>query len=214
MLIQYLSYYFAFVIAAALLISYLVLKMNFPAPRVVIPAVIAVIILPGLLVYLYVTYFTSIPETTVPDVAGLKFEEALQRLEALDLKGRYAGSLFNMEYPEGSVVSQQPESGRRVKAGRVINLLTSSGKRKLSVPNLLGRPAVQAKAVLAAKGLVLGEVTEDYMPELEPGLILTQDPLPGEEVATGALINITVSTTQEAEEVEEYDEEGGFWPWQ
>jgi beta-lactam-binding protein with PASTA domain len=232
MLIQYLSFYLLFVIAASILVSLLVLKLKFPAPKVAIPSVIAVMLLPALVGYLYVAYFASIPETIAPDLTGLPLEKAVEKLESLDLKGRYAGSLFNMKYPEGSVVSQQPEGGRRVKIGRVVSLLTSSGKRRVTVPNLLGRPAVQAEAVLAAKELFLGEIVTDFVPELDPGLILTQSPLPGDEVEAGSFVNITVTATEEplvsAEafgeeegpgqgegtgEEEEKEEEGGFWPW-
>jgi beta-lactam-binding protein with PASTA domain len=164
----------------------------------------------------------------VPDLTGLPLEEAVEKLESLDLEGRFAGSLFNMDYPEGSVVSQQPEGGRRVKIGRMVNLLTSSGKRKVNVPNLLGRPSIQAEAVLAAEGLFLGVVIADFVPELDPGIILTQNPLPGEEAEAGSSVDITVSGTEEpqisAEAIgegpgegegtgNEEKEEGGFWPW-
>jgi serine/threonine-protein kinase len=234
MLIQFLIYYLLFLMAASLLVSLLVLRYKFPAPKVVIPWVIAIILVPALLGYLYVTYFTSIPETLVPDLTGLPVDEGIERLGAQGLRGKFAGSLFNMKYPEGSIVSQQPEAGRRVKIGRVVNLLTSSGKRKVKVPNLLGRPEVQAQAVLLAKGLKLGEVIADFVPELEPGMILSQNPLPGDELVAGSLVSITVSATEEPEvsaeavveeepalieaeaeaEEENKDEEGGgFWPW-
>jgi serine/threonine-protein kinase len=157
-------------------------------------------------------------------------ETALERLEELGLKGKFAGSLFNMRYPEGSVISQQPEGGRRVKVGRLIDLLTSSGKRSVKVPNLLGRLVVQAEAVLAAKGLRVGEVNSDYVPELEPGMILSQNPLPGDELDAGSLVSITISATEEpvvsaeavaeeeriqleGEDEDKDDEGGGFWPW-
>ncbi|MFC1568154.1 PASTA domain-containing protein [Candidatus Margulisiibacteriota bacterium] len=228
---QVLSLYLLLVVVASLAVSLLVFKLKFPKPRVVIPVAIAIVLVPALLGYLYVTYFTSIPETTVPDLSGLPLETALERLEALDLKGKFAGSLFNMRYPDGSVISQQPESGRRVKVGRVVSLMTSSGKRKVQVPNLLGRPAIQAEAVLLAKGLRLGEVASDYVPELEPGMILSQNPLPGDELDTGSLVRITISATEEpvvsAEAVvgeesededqgeeQDKDEQGGFWPWE
>jgi beta-lactam-binding protein with PASTA domain len=224
MLIEYLSFYLIFVVIFSILVSLIVLKLNFPAPRVVIPVIIAIILLPAVVGYLYVTYFTSIPEVVVPDLTGKFLEKALGELASLDLKGRHAGSLFDMKYPEGSVVSQRPEAGRMVKVGRVVTILTSSGKRKVIVPNLLGRPAVQAEAVLSAKGLFLGEVNKEFAEELEPGIILTQSPLPGEDVEVASLVNIAVSSseevetvvevTEEAEEVPQKDsEQGGFWPW-
>jgi serine/threonine-protein kinase len=220
MLISYISFYLIFVIAASILVSLLVLRLNIPKPRMVILAVIAIILSPLILGYLYIAYFTSIPETIVPDLKGLPLEKAFEKLEILELKGRFAGTVFDMKYPEGSVVNQRPEGGRMVKVGRVVRLVTSSGKRRVMVPNLLGRLAVQAEAVLAAKGLHLGAVEEDFVPELDSGIILTQNPLPGEEVKVGSYVKITVSATEEpeiilevTEEAEGAEEEGGFKFW-
>lgn len=226
MLVNYLSLYLVFIIVFSILISLIFLRLKFPVPHIIIPIIIIIVLLPAVIGYFYVTYFASIPEVTVPDLTGMSLAKAFERLESLELRGRHAGSVFDMKLPEGHVVSQRPEGGRRVKVGRVVNLLTSSGKRRVMVPNLLGRSAVQAEAVLAAKGLLLGELSEDFVPELDPGIILTQTPLPGEEVDVGSYISITVSTTKEPilvveETLEEGTgsstgegkKEGGFWPW-
>lgn len=234
MFIEYLSYYLIFVVVASLVTALLVLRFRFPNPRITIAVMLAVIMLPGLLVYLYGTYFTSIPEVAVPDLKALTLDEAFVKLEVLGLKGRHAGNLFDTRYPEGVIVSQQPESGRRVKVGRTVSLLTSSGKRKVIVPNLLGRPLAQAEAVLAAKGLYIGAVSKDEVGQVDPGLVLAQSPLPGEEIDSGSYIGLSVSATPEGGAVREMvietrqkaaeptaqpakDEketkEGGFWPW-
>jgi serine/threonine-protein kinase len=222
MLISYLSFYLIFVIIFSVLLSLIVLKFRIFSPHIIIPIIVTVLLLPGLIGYLYFVYFTSIPEVVVPDLKGKALEAAFEELEALGLEGEHAGNVFDMRLPEGHVVSQRPEGGRMVKAGRAVSLLTSSGKRKVLVPNLLGRPAVQAEAVLAAKGLTLGAIEENYVPELDSGIILTQSPLPGEEVNVGTFVSLTISTTKELviitkvsseEEEEERKEEGGFKLW-
>ncbi|MFC1571139.1 PASTA domain-containing protein [Candidatus Margulisiibacteriota bacterium] len=222
MLVKYLSFYFVFLIFASLIISLLVLKLKLPSPQIVIPVIIAVIISPLLIGYLYITYFTSIPEVRVPDLKGVSSEEAISRLEILRLKGRFAGTIYNMNYPEGVVASQRPEGGRKVKTGRTVILLTSSGTRKVLVPNLLGRSAEQAKAVLAAKGLLLGQVSRDFVEGLDPGVVLSQTLLPEEEVDAGTAVKITVSASAEVAaekpkkqegKSEKKEEEGGFRLW-
>ena len=97
-------------------------------------------------------------------------------------------------------------------------MLTSSGKRNVAAPNLLGRPLTQAETLLSAKGLVLGEVALEYIPQLEPGMILMQSPLPDEEIDVGSPVTITISTRDKkaAEEGKEKDldeDEGGFKLW-
>ena len=80
--------------------------------------------------------------------------------------------------------------------------------RKVVMPNLLGRSAVQAEAVLQAKGLHLGKVRVAYSSELEPGVILAQTLLPGEEVGVGSSVGVTVSGTDEAARLLEIMEDG------
>lgn len=213
MLVDYLNYYLIFIIVLSLLISLIVLRSKSRSLKMIIPLIMALMLLPAVIGYFYFINFASIPEAVVPDLTGMPLEEAQAKLELLKLKGRLGGSVFDMKQPEGNVVSQRPEGGRRVKIGRVVNLITSSGKRKVLVPNLLGRPAPQAEAVLSAEGLLLGEKSEDYAPELDPGIILAQVPLPGDEVDVGSYVGITVSSakapvvTVEVIEVKEKDEE-------
>jgi beta-lactam-binding protein with PASTA domain len=236
MLINYLSYYLVFIIIVSILFGLLALKKKFLAPRFVIPIFLFIVLLPVPAIYFYVTYFTAIPEVAVPDLTGVEVEEAREKLTSLKLKFFHGGQIYNMEYPEGIIVSQRPEAGRKVKIGRTVNFLTSSGKMKAEVPDLLGRPQVQAEAVLSAKGLSLGEVEKKYDPELNNGIILEQAPLPGEEVEVGALVDITIASNdrvlmpndfeekeikkeevkegkKEKEAKEEKEDKGGFWPW-
>lgn len=198
MLIDFLTVYLLFIVIFSLLISLFVLKLAHVSARVILPIVLTIIVVPGIIGYLYVTYFASISEVAVPDVVGLPYEEAIIKLATLELNGKYAGSLYSAKLSEGSVVSHRPEAGRKVKVGRVINLLTSSGQRKVLVPNLLGRMVEQAEVVLAAKGLFLGEVKKDPLRELDPGIILSQEPLPEEEVEVGVKVSVTIAVSVEA----------------
>lgn len=199
MLVDYLNYYLIFVIFLSILISLIIFKSKSRSLNTLIPLILAIMLLPAIIGYFYFVNFATIPEATVPDITGMPLEEARASLEALKLEGRLAGSVFDMKQPEGNVVSQRPEGGRRVKIGRIVNLITSSGKRKVFVPNLLGRPAPQAEAVLSAEGLLLGDKSEDYAPELDQDIILSQEPAPGEEVDVGASVNITVSSAKSRE---------------
>ncbi|OGB88122.1 hypothetical protein A3H09_00320 [Candidatus Falkowbacteria bacterium RIFCSPLOWO2_12_FULL_45_13] len=184
--------------------------------------IIFAVITPALLGYFYATYFSAIPEVLMPDLTGKTLEKAMIELDLLNLKGRHAGNVFDLKYSEGQVVSQRPEADRMVKAGRIVSLITSSGRQKVAVPNLLGRPADQAEAVLVAEGLLLGEATRDFVSELDSGIILTQNPLPEDEVEIGSKVDITVSSTQEIDQPfkreenndDKKEKEGGFWPWQ
>ena len=123
--------------------------------------------------------------------------------------------LWEMKYQEGQVASQRPEAGRKVKAGRVVNLMVSAGKRKIAVPNLLGRPVEQAEAVLSAAELMLGEVKREQSRDAREGAVLAQEPLPGEEIEIGTKVDLLIAASAEAEReaAPEKKEEGGFRLW-
>ena len=202
----YIVLYLIFVFIFALLMSWIVLKLGNFSPRGVFILIFLVVVLPSMAGYFYMAYVDSLPETVVPDVKGIALDQAKEKIEAHDLRARLAGSVYEMKYPEGYVVSQRPESGRRVKIGRVVNLMVSSGKRKVTTPNLLGRPLFQADEVLFAEGLQVGEIKRELNAGVPEGSILAQEPLPGEEVDTGRRVDLVVATTMEVK-VEKATEE-------
>ena len=226
---KYLTIYLSTVIVMSVLLATLVLRFKLAASRFLIMLVLLLVILPLPIGYFYFIYVDSLPEVSVPNLTGLRLEEAMKRVAVLRLKGRHVGNVYDMKYPEGYVVSQRPEAGRKVKVGRMVNLIASSGKRRVIVPNLLGRPESQAEAVLAAGGLMLGEITRDYTPEIDPDIVLGQNPLPGEEVAVETRVAITISSQQQNEtaavssegqsgpveqpSVTEPEQKGGFRLW-
>lgn len=197
MISGYLSLYLGFVIIISLIVGLLVLRLKLPSPRLVITLLIIFIISPLVIGYLYLVYFDSLPEVTVPDVTGVSFEVAKDRLEADNLVAREAGSIYEAKYPEGFVVSQRPEAGRNVKVGRIINLMVNAVSSKVPVPNLLGKPLSQVGAVLQAADLQQGDVRWEKNQGQEEGTILAQEPLPGEEAGTGSKVDLLVSTTSE-----------------
>lgn len=195
MLTDYLIIYLVFVMAAALLVSLLVLRLKLPSPQIIIPVVIALIVVPALAGYIYVIYFDSLPDVIVPDLKGWPVSSAQEKLQVLNLRGRAAGTISETDIPLGCIVSQRPEAGRRVKLGRLVNFLTSSGERTVPVPNLLGQTAEQAGTALLEKGL-LAAVSYEYSQGVDPGLVVGQSPLPGELLGTGSSVEVTVSTVE------------------
>jgi serine/threonine-protein kinase len=193
-----LGLYLVFVIIVSLVVGWLVLKLKLPSPRLVIALVLLFILSPLIIGYFYLIYFNSLPETLVPAVTGLPLEAAREKLESANLKARLAGSVYAFKDPQGTVVAQRPEGNRRVKVGRVVNLIISSGQSKVTVPNLIGRTFSQADTVLSAAELQMGDVRTEYNPNLEEKTILAQEPLGGEEVEIGSRVELLISTTLEA----------------
>jgi serine/threonine-protein kinase len=200
--------YLIFLIIFSAAVSILVIKLRLPAPRLVIPLLILAIIAPLAGYYFIESYFSSIPIVVIPNLTGESLEQAGARLSKLGLTLEEAGDVYDPTLSVGTVVSQRPAAGKKVKAGRTIKLFLSSGTRKVLVPNLLGRPADQVEVVLLAEGLTLGKIEEDDSLETNSGIILSQNPLPGEEVAAGTSVEVSVSAQAQAKK-----NEGGFKLW-
>jgi eukaryotic-like serine/threonine-protein kinase len=198
MLMSYLSLYLIFLIAASVVIGFLVFRLRLPSPNLVITFIIVFILSPALGGYFYISYFNSLPETIVPDVTGLTVDQAREKLTEVEVKARTAGTVFDLKFPEGRVVSQRPEPGRVVKVGRVVNLIVSSGAKKVPVPDLLGRMSTQADAVLSAAELRVGQIRYEKSSGATEGTIIAQEPLPGEEEVIGGGVDLLVSTTLES----------------
>jgi len=164
--------------------------------------VVLLILLPLIFGYYYFVYFDSLPETVAPDVTGLPLEAAKEKIEGLGLRAREAGTVFEAKFPEGCVVTQRPEGGRRVKEGRMINLILSSGKRKVPVPSLTGRRLSQANEMLAAAELQLGDIRFERSSSVTEGIVLAQEPLAGEEIGAESRVDVLVATTREVETTE------------
>ncbi|MCU0641026.1 MAG: PASTA domain-containing protein [Candidatus Margulisbacteria bacterium] len=194
---SYITLYLLFVIAVSLLIGLIVLRLKLPSPRLIITLIVLFILSPLIGGYFYLVYFDSLPATVTPDVSGLPFAEAKARLEAIGLKAREAGQVYESRRAEGAVVSQRPEAGRQVKIGRVVNLMLSGGKRKVTVPNLVGRPLTQADEVLMAAELRQGEIRFEQNASVPEGTIIAQDPLGGEEAGAGGGVDLLVTTSSE-----------------
>ncbi|MBI5400152.1 PASTA domain-containing protein [Candidatus Saganbacteria bacterium] len=197
MLVEYLTVYLIFIIFMSLLAGVFAFRARSFRPQILLPLLLVLIVLSAIAVYFYSIYFNSIPEVIVPDLTGTRLETALAKLDELKLHSRHAGTVYDMKYPEGVLVSQRPEPGRRVKLGRTVSVLTSSGRRRVVVPNLLGRSLNQAAAALEAQGLLLGRVEQDQVMGIDSGIVLTQSPLPGEAVDVGVSVDLTVSASEE-----------------
>lgn len=214
MLIAFLSGYLIYLILACLLIILVIVRTKLPVIRLVLLATLGLLVLPAVAGYFYVVYIDALPSVVVPDLRGIDLAQAMEKLGQLQLNGVLAGSTYDMQIPLACVVSQQPEAGRTVKVGRRVKIVTSSGKKRIPAPNLLGKSVSEAEEILKAQGLTIGLVESNYSAEMDAGLIILQLPLPDEEIESGGRVNLTIATKEGGEREQGQKDKGGFrlWP--
>jgi serine/threonine-protein kinase len=132
-------------------------------------------------------------EVEVPELVGLPLDQAYKILEAQHLSGEVGATRPDSLYPEGYVIEQSPESGRKAKVGRNVKLVVSTGPQLIRIPHLEGLNLSQAQSV--AQNLSLRILNIDSMPSdsVPAGRIIGVAPAPGSEVPPGSGIELMVS---------------------
>lgn len=130
--------------------------------------------------------------TAVTDVAGKTFDEGKAALEAqgLAVLKKYQ---YDEVVPADTIISTDPQPGAVVSEKTVITVYVSQGKAMVEVPALSGKKESDATAALAAAGLQLGTITVSTSATVKEGRVIATTPVAGTKVASGTVINLTVS---------------------
>ncbi len=146
-------------------------------------------------------YVRSGATETVPNVAGMKLEDAEKHLEQLGFTPHKADERFDQRYPKGTVVLQNPPPEAVVKPGRRVYLTISSGEQLVEVPSIRSRPVRDARFTLERQGLSMGSIAYELSSLYPENTIIEQGVPPGNEVPRGTAINVIVSRGSEADKV-------------
>ncbi|MGH2817861.1 MAG: Stk1 family PASTA domain-containing Ser/Thr kinase [Actinomycetota bacterium] len=135
-------------------------------------------------------------QTTVPNVEGLPLDEATNELRDARLAVGETRREASEEVPEDEVISQDPAGGEEVDRGSEVDLVVSSGPEAVTVPNVINQTEDSAIEEIRAAGLN-EEVDRAPSDDVDEGLVISQDPGPGEEAASGDTVRILVSEGSE-----------------
>ena len=135
----------------------------------------------------------------VPDVVGQTYADGGNALIELGLKPVKV-DVTDENQPEGTILSVDPEPGTRVGPGTEVEVAVSSGPPKVALAGLTFKTEAQAKEILEGLGLVYGESTVTYSPNVAKGSVIGMLLPPGTELITsaqqvvkGSTVNLVVS---------------------
>ena len=132
------------------------------------------------------------PETAdLPDFVGKKIDDVKKECEKMGLTVQVTEENHN-EVEEGKVFEQSIKAGEKVKSGDVIAFKVSKGKKKVTVPTVIGMNEGTATATLSNAGLK-SEVAYANEANKEDGSVLYQSVEQGKEIEEGTVIKITVN---------------------
>ena len=129
------------------------------------------------------------------DVSSLTLSVAQNKLNSYGFGFSYKIEYIpSNKYPEGIVVSTDPEPRIQISRNSTITLFVSTGAASVvNVPNVCGMTEAEARAALAAAGLIVGEVQFQYTTEYAPGLVCHQSIEAYRQVPEGTVVNIFIS---------------------
>jgi len=114
----------------------------------------------------------------VPEVVGKTEEVARDLLAESNLQVATPERRYSTKVEEGSVISADPAVGTEVKPDTAVLLVISRGAEPVAVPNVVGKPVTEAKAMLADAKLN-SEVTQKFDEAVPAGVVVSQDPASG-----------------------------------
>ena len=133
---------------------------------------------------------------TIPTLASLTPEAAVNALAKLPIKVGELKEVFNAAVPKGFVISSAPTQGSKVKRGSQVSLLISKGVQTFAMDSYLGKSRDQALNELTDAGFNV-EVIDIYDEKIMSGLVITQTPPGGTPAPKGTKIVLQVSKGSE-----------------
>jgi eukaryotic-like serine/threonine-protein kinase len=132
-------------------------------------------------------------EVTVPSLIDLNVSDGEARLKRSGLILEKSGERTDPVVPAGSIVSQDPPEGSRLKRNRKVRVLVSLGKEVLAVPELVGQPARRAQIGLQQSGLKIGQLAYVSSDRSDADRILAQEPPAGSQRMREGEVDLLVS---------------------
>lgn len=133
---------------------------------------------------------------TVPNVIGYADADAQNAIIAAGLNVGTVTYDYHDSVPEGQVVSQSVDGGKKVSAGTSIGLVVSQGPKppeQVGVPPVTNTSLENAKQLLYSAGLQTGSVSYQNHDSVPSGYVISCDPGVGSSVDEGTSVNLIVS---------------------
>ncbi len=131
---------------------------------------------------------------TVPNVVG---QSRAAAMSAITGAGLTVGSISQAASPSvasGDVVSETPAAGANVAGASSVDLVVSTGRGTLAVPNVAGDTQAQATSAITAAGLILGPVTQAASTTVASGNTVSENPAAGSSVTAGSAVALVISS--------------------
>ncbi|MEV7961245.1 Stk1 family PASTA domain-containing Ser/Thr kinase [Oerskovia paurometabola] len=132
--------------------------------------------------------------TVVPGgLVGAPQAGAQQTLVAVDLRNEVTEA-YDDTFAAGTVISTDPEAGKKVRKDGTVHLLVSLGVKMIEIPSgLVGKPLDEATEALKDAGFTVGDPVDAYSDTVPAGIVTGVSEPEGSSVAHSTVPVLTVS---------------------
>ncbi len=139
-------------------------------------------------------WFTAGPggSTRVPAVVGEQLTQAAGEMRQASLSMETVEE-FSEGRAQGVVLRVEPGAGSELGKDSTVRVVVSKGKERYAVPTLVGVKVGDTGSALSPVNLRLGERSRAWSETVPEGVVISQDPAPGESVKRNTAVSVVVS---------------------
>jgi serine/threonine-protein kinase len=130
---------------------------------------------------------------SVPSLVGQAEPDALDEIKRLHLASTILARQNSTKYPRGVVMEQQPPAGSRVREGRQVSLIVSTGVTIFPMPDIRYQSARNAGLELSRLKLQVVKQTAVVNEDVPAGFVVDENPKPLTSVHEGVTVSLDIS---------------------
>jgi beta-lactam-binding protein with PASTA domain len=130
---------------------------------------------------------------TVPSVQDLPVAQAKRRITAAHLRVDRTVPESSNQFAAGVVTRTDPPAGQSLPVGTGITVFVSSGKAKVTVPDVRGETRAAATQALSNRNLRAATTSQASSTDA-PGTVISQNPSPGSSEPQGSTVSLVIAT--------------------
>jgi probable serine/threonine-protein kinase sps1 len=133
----------------------------------------------------------------IPDIVGKNIKKATKELEEADLKIRIMSEKEDEETESGTILSQNPDAGIKLRKGEEVSVIVSKQPENITdIPDVVGKSLDEAKKLIEDKKLK-HNVKYKFSKDVEEGFVMSQSPAKEQKAKFDDVVTIEVSKGEE-----------------
>ncbi|MDR0514626.1 MAG: Stk1 family PASTA domain-containing Ser/Thr kinase [Coriobacteriaceae bacterium] len=167
----------------------------------IIIGTILALVAAGVITFLLMSNMGADNKASVPDLVGQTVDVAAKKLEDNDFVLGRQDTTFSDTVEAGKIISQDPKANTKAEKGTKVNIVVSSGREEVTIPDLTNKTADEAKQLLEKAGLKGSAGTAEYSSTVEVNRIIRQEPGANTKAHKGDTVTYILSLGTESTEV-------------